>query len=66
MQSGFSMRSDHGRCDLCRHDELIRGQQLCPVCLEAIARLAYAVGVHASPRPAGSGVENCPEEGREA
>jgi hypothetical protein len=48
---------NHGLCDLCRHEESILGRKLCLVCLEAIARLAYAVGVRASPFWTGSGGE---------
>lgn len=48
---------NHGLCDLCRHEESILGRRLCLVCLEAIARLAYAVGVRASTVLTGSGAE---------
>ena len=30
------------KCDLCRNDEAVAGQLLCPVCQEAILRLATA------------------------
>lgn len=57
---------NNGLCDLCRHSESIPGQKLCPVCLQAIARLAFASGVHDSPILTGPG-EECGEhpEGRE-
>lgn len=43
MQSIFSKGCvGNDRCDLCRHEEVIPGRKLCSVCLEAIARLAYA------------------------
>lgn len=45
---------DCGLCDLCRHEESILGRKLCR-CLEAIARLAFAVGVRSSPILTGSG-----------
>lgn len=67
VRSGFSKRcADHVQCDLCRHEESILGRKLCPVCLEAIARLAYAVGACASPLPVVPGVERCLTEGRVA
>lgn len=31
------------RCDLCQRDEAVQGRILCPVCAEAIIRLAYVV-----------------------
>jgi hypothetical protein len=53
---GVRNRDDcNGLCDLCRHDESIPGQKLCPMCLQAIARLAFASGVRASPILTGSG-----------
>jgi hypothetical protein len=65
VQSGLGERcAPRGRCDLCRHDELVLGRKLCPACLEAIARLAYAVGVRASPFLTSSAVESCSIERR--
>ena len=50
MRIGVRTRDgNNGLCDLCGHDESILGQKLCPVCLQAIARLAFASGVRASP-----------------
>jgi hypothetical protein len=47
MQTDFRKRcADRGACDLCRHGVSIPGRMLCPVCLEAIERLAYVMGVH--------------------
>jgi hypothetical protein len=54
-REGRKRCGNHGLCDLCRHEESILGRKLCLVCLEAIARLAYAVGVRASPFLIGSG-----------
>lgn len=47
---------NHGLCDLCRHEDSIPGRKLCMVCLQAIARLAFASGVRASPILTSSGV----------
>lgn len=30
-------------CDMCGHGEVVPGSKLCPVCLEAMLRLAAAV-----------------------
>ncbi len=38
-------------CDLCRNDEALAGQLLCPVCQEAILRLATAVKAAAEIKP---------------
>ena len=38
-------------CDLCRNDEALAGQLLCPVCQEAILRLATAVKATAEIKP---------------
>ena len=62
MRIGMRNRDDNnGLCDLCRHDESILGQKLCPMCLQAIARLAFASGVRASPILTGSGSGEQPE-----
>jgi hypothetical protein len=62
VQSGFSKGcAGNDRCDLCRHEEVIPGRKLCSVCLEAIARLAYATSLLTDLE-----MENCPEEGRAA
>lgn len=50
MRSKVKKRNgEYGICDLCRHEQAILGRKLCPVCLQAIARLAFASGVRASP-----------------
>ena len=50
MGIGVRNRNDNnGLCDLCRHDESILGRKLCPICFQAIARLAFASGMRASP-----------------
>lgn len=50
MRIGVRNKDDNnGLCDLCRHDESILGQKLCPICFQAIARLAFASGLRASP-----------------
>lgn len=62
MQSGFSKGCvGHDRCDLCRHEKAIPGRRLCSVCLEAIARLAYATSLLTDLE-----MENCLPEGRAA
>ena len=56
MRIGVRNKDDNnGLCDLCRHDESILGQKLCPICFQAIARLAFASGLRASPILTGSG-----------
>ena len=55
----------YGICDLCRHEQAILGRKLCPVCLQAIARLAFASGARASPilTCLGGGVGELAEKG---
>lgn len=31
-------------CDLCKHQQALTGKKLCPVCLDAIARLVRILG----------------------
>lgn len=56
MQSeGRKKNRNHGLCELCRYEDSILGRKLCPVCLQAMARLAFATGVRASPILTGLG-----------
>jgi hypothetical protein len=38
-------------CDLCKTDDALEGRALCPVCYEAILRLANAVKANAEVKP---------------
>jgi hypothetical protein len=38
-------------CDLCRNDDALEGLALCPICYEAILRLANAVKANAEAKP---------------
>ncbi len=50
MRLGVRDRDENnGLCDLCGNDESILGKKLCPICFQAIARLAFASGLRASP-----------------
>ncbi len=55
MQSEGRKSRNHGLCELCLEEDSILGRKLCPVCLQAMARLAFAAGVRASPILTGLG-----------